>query len=65
MYETAIMTYDQMAKFIASFDEKVGVDREVNKVDLNQYYVFCVDLETPEEIQMCRNIETYATMEVK
>ena len=57
MYETQVMTFEQMQSFTAGIDQKIGVDYEINKLDLNEYYVVVMDLETNEEIQICRKLD--------
>lgn len=53
LYETAIMNFSKLTKFLHFFDNKVGTEREVSNTDLNQYYVVCFEL-TPSDMNKTR-----------
>ena len=62
MYETALMTERKMLKFIAEFIMQVGTDYEKNDMGDGKFYVLCFDMETEEEIRICRDIENKIDM---
>ena len=57
MYETMLMCKADAEKFVKLFMEKVGTDYELNDMQDGTFYVFAFDMETEEEIDICRDIE--------
>lgn len=57
IYETAPLTLKQAKSFCDRFDTLIGTERELNSIDLDTYYVCCFELETKQELKICRRIE--------
>lgn len=56
-YETAHLTYKQAKEFCRRFDLEIGTERELNNIDIDTYYVFCVELDSTGELNACKKFE--------